>query len=83
MPGEDGYSLIKKVRALPPESGGRIPAVALTAYARAEDRVKALASGFQMHATKPIEPEELVVIVSSLAKWQGNTSISSFTVPAE
>jgi signal transduction histidine kinase len=53
MPEEDGYSLIEKVRALPSEEGGRIPAVALTAYARAEDRIKALASGFQVHAPKP------------------------------
>jgi PAS domain S-box-containing protein len=70
MPGEDGYSLIKKVRALPPHSGGRIPAVALTAYARAEDRIKALASGFQMHAPKPVEPAELAAIVASLSYWR-------------
>ena len=68
MPDEDGYSLIKKVRALPPQSGGRIPAVALTAYARAEDRIKALAWGFQMHAPKPIDPVELATIVASLAE---------------
>jgi CheY-like chemotaxis protein len=68
MPGEDGYSLIQKVRALPAQSGGRIPAVALTAYARAEDRIKALASGFQMHAPKPVEPAELAAIVVSLAE---------------
>jgi CheY-like chemotaxis protein len=70
MPGEDGYSLIEKVRALPSEEGGRIPAVALTAYARAEDRIKALASGFQVHAPKPIEPAELAAIVASLAQWR-------------
>jgi CheY-like chemotaxis protein len=69
MPGEDGYSLIKKVRALSPQKGGRIPAVALTAYARAEDRIKSLASGFQMHTPKPVEPAELAAIVESLAKW--------------
>lgn len=73
MPGEDGYSLIKKVRALPPQSGGRIPAIALTAYARAEDRIKALASGFQMHAPKPVEPAELAAIVASLARRDGST----------
>ncbi|HEX8237544.1 MAG TPA: PAS domain S-box protein [Abditibacteriaceae bacterium] len=67
MPGEDGYSLIQKVRALPSQSGGRIPAVALTAYARAEDRIKALTAGFQMHAPKPVEPAELAAIVASLA----------------
>jgi PAS domain S-box-containing protein len=68
MPGEDGYSLIEKVRQLPPQQGGRIPAVALTAYARAEDRIKALAAGFQMHAPKPVEPAELAAIVASLAE---------------
>ncbi len=67
MPDEDGYSLIKKLRALPPQQGGRIPAVALTAYARAEDRIKALSSGFQMHAPKPVESAELMAIVASLA----------------
>jgi CheY-like chemotaxis protein len=60
MPGEDGYALIRKVRALDAEQGGEIPAVALTAYARAEDRIRALASGFQLHMPKPVNPEELV-----------------------
>jgi len=68
MPGEDGYSLIKKVRALPSEKGGRIPALAMTAYARAEDRVNVLAAGFQMHVAKPVEAAELTMIVSSLAE---------------
>ena len=54
MPGEDGYALIAKVRALPAERGGRIPAAALTAYVRAEDRVKVLRSGFQLHVPKPL-----------------------------
>jgi CheY-like chemotaxis protein len=76
MPDEDGYSLIKKVRALPPQSGGRIPAVALTAYARAEDRIKALATGFQMHAPKPIEPAELAAIVASLAERRESVAIA-------
>lgn len=66
MPQEDGYSLIRKLRALPPEQGGRIPAVALTAYARAEDRKRALLSGYQMHISKPVEPSELIAVVSSL-----------------
>ncbi|RYF46701.1 MAG: response regulator, partial [Cytophagaceae bacterium] len=74
MPGEDGYSFIKKVRALPPQKGGSIPALALTAYARAEDRIKALNAGFQMHATKPIEPAELVAIVASLTQHHDNFS---------
>ncbi|HEX5731572.1 MAG TPA: GAF domain-containing protein [Blastocatellia bacterium] len=67
LPGEDGYVLIKKVRALDPERGGRIPAVALTAYARAEDRIRALTAGFQMHVPKPVEPTELVIVIASLS----------------
>ena len=67
MPGEDGYSLIAKVRALPPGEGGQTPAAALTAYARLEDRTKALRAGFQMHVPKPVEPAELVAVVANLA----------------
>lgn len=67
MPGEDGFSLIKKVRLLPREQGGKTPAIALTAYARAEDRIKALQSGFQMHIAKPIHLQELVAAVLNLA----------------
>src|SRR5215813_865884 len=67
MPDEDGYTLIGKLRALGPERGGGIPAVALTAYARSEDRMRALASGFQVHVPKPIEAGELVVVIASLA----------------
>ena len=66
MPGEDGYAFIRKLRALPREQGGRIPAIALTAYARAEDRRKALGAGFQNHAAKPIEPQELVLVIANL-----------------
>ena len=68
MGGEDGYSLIAKVRALPPEEGGNTPAAALTAYARVEDRTRALRAGFQMHVPKPVEPMELVTVVANLAK---------------
>ncbi len=67
MPGEDGYVLIKKVRALEPERSGRIPAVALTAYARADDRLRALASGYNMHVPKPVEPTELAIVIASLS----------------
>jgi signal transduction histidine kinase/ActR/RegA family two-component response regulator len=66
MPGEDGYGLITRIRALPPAEGGRTPAIALTAYARSEDRVRALAAGFQMHVAKPIEPAELVASVAAV-----------------
>jgi PAS domain S-box-containing protein len=65
MPGEDGYSLIKRVRSLGPSAGGSIPAIALTAYARFEDRVKAIAAGFQMHVAKPVEPIELITMVAA------------------
>ena len=68
MPEEDGYSLISRVRALPAESGGQIPAAALTAYVRAEDRMKVLRAGFHLHVAKPIEPAELVAVVANLAE---------------
>jgi PAS domain S-box-containing protein len=67
MPGEDGYSLIRQVRALSPAQGGQTPAAALTAYARLEDRMRVLRSGFQIHLPKPIEPAELVAVVANLA----------------
>ena len=67
MPAEDGYALIAAVRRLPAAAGGRVPAVALTAFARAADRVKALSAGYEMHAVKPVEPAELIAIVASLA----------------
>lgn len=67
MPGEDGYAFIKKVRTLEAGNGRQIPALALTAYARSEDRLKAFSSGYQMHLPKPVEPMELIVVVASLA----------------
>ena len=67
MPVEDGYSLITKIRALKPEDGGQTPAIALTAHARVEDRMRALSAGYQMHVPKPVEPAELVVVIASLA----------------
>jgi signal transduction histidine kinase len=67
MPGEDGYELIKKIRTREGEADRRIPAVALTAYARAEDRVRALSAGFQFYVPKPVEPTELAAVVASLA----------------
>ncbi len=71
MPGEDGYALIRQVRQLTPEQGGQIPAAALTAYARVEDRLQVLRSGFQIHLPKPIEPAELVAVVANLAQRIG------------
>jgi len=71
MPGDDGYALIARLRALGPGNGGNVPAIALTAYARVEDRLRVLAAGFQMHVPKPIEPAELVAVVGSVAGWHG------------
>jgi PAS domain S-box-containing protein len=67
MPETDGYALIEKVRQLPSERGGRIPAAALTAYARVEDRMRVLSAGYQMHIPKPVEPDELATVVGSIA----------------
>ena len=67
MPEEDGYVLIGRIRQLPADDGGTTPAVALTAYAREEDRAKALAAGFQCHLAKPVEPNDLLAGVCDLA----------------
>ncbi len=66
MPGTDGYELMRRVRRLPAERGGRIPAVALTAYAREQDRQRAIAAGYQLHLTKPVEVAELSATVAHL-----------------
>jgi signal transduction histidine kinase len=68
MPGEDGFDLISKVRAMDPECGGNIPAIALTAYAREEDRTRVLKAGFQRHVAKPVEPAALAAAVAGLAR---------------
>jgi CheY-like chemotaxis protein len=68
MPHEDGYDLIRQVRALPIAKGGNLPAAALTAYARAEDRRRVLSAGYSMHIPKPVEPSELVAVVMSLTR---------------
>ncbi len=66
MPGQDGYSLIRKVRALGPELGGKTPAVALTAFGRSEDRIRSLAADFNIHVSKPVDPAELTAIIASI-----------------
>jgi PAS domain S-box-containing protein len=66
MPDEDGYALIRKVRRLGDDEGGRTPAIALTAYAREEDRRAAIRAGFQTHMTKPVEPSELAEVIANL-----------------
>jgi PAS domain S-box-containing protein len=68
MPDKDGHALIEALRGFGPEHNGEIPAMALTAYARPEDRLRALRAGFQMHTAKPVDPAELVAIVASLAR---------------
>jgi PAS domain S-box-containing protein len=68
MPGEDGFALIEKVRGLAPEDGGEVPAVALTAYARDEDSMRAHAAGYQIHIPKPVDPTRLVSAVAGLAR---------------
>ena len=74
MPGEDGYSLIQRLRALPPEEGSEIPAIALTAMARPEDSETALAAGFQLHLPKPVDIDELTQSISDLASRNSGLS---------
>jgi CheY-like chemotaxis protein len=68
MPEMDGYALIREVRTRAPEQGGRVPAVALTAYARQEDRAAALRAGFDSHVAKPLEPAELLRVAATLLR---------------
>jgi signal transduction histidine kinase len=67
MPGMDGYALIEQVRGLDPDFGGLTPAVAVTAYASPQDRLRALQAGYQNHVAKPVEAEELAIVIASLA----------------
>jgi CheY-like chemotaxis protein len=66
MPVEDGYTLLRRLRGLPEERGGRTPVVALTAFAGGEDQVRGLESGFDRYFPKPIEPTELIVALADL-----------------
>jgi methionine synthase II (cobalamin-independent) len=77
MPGEDGYSLIRRLRAIEKIQENALPAVALSAYARTEDRTKSIRAGFQNHLAKPVEPSELLAIVGSLAGRTAATSDSA------
>lgn len=77
MPHEDGYSFIRKIRALPPIMGGNIPAIALTAYAAASDARLATEAGFQMHVGKPIEPAQLVALIAHLSGGRPESSSSA------
>jgi CheY-like chemotaxis protein len=71
-----GYGLLRRVRALPPEQGGDTPAVAITAFAPSEGRRRALMAGFQMHVPKPVEPAELIAIVTSHFNAQRRTGMT-------
>jgi CheY-like chemotaxis protein len=66
MPGEDGYALVRKLRARPPEAGGALPAVALSAHAARDDAERSRAAGFELHIAKPIDPESLVDALAGL-----------------
>jgi len=68
MPGVDGYDLIKRVRGLPPDRGGKVPAIALTAYTRTEDRLQSLRAGYDMHVPKPVELAELVAVAATVVR---------------
>jgi len=75
MPGEDGYALIEKVRRQESAQGAKaLPAVAITAYARKEDRESALAAGFDTHVAKPLDPEELLATLAEVAGRGGSTA---------
>ena len=81
MPGEDGYALLRKVRARELGGAGAIPAVALTAHTGVEDRIRALTAGYQMYLPKPVEPAELVAVVASLG-GRGESSGRAAGAPA-
>ena len=68
MPEEDGFALIRRVRARPSERGGGVPAAAVSAYVGEENRLQALAAGFQLHVAKPVDPQELIEMVLSLSR---------------
>ena len=67
MPNGDGYDLIREIRQRDEATGRWLPAAALTAYARAEDRMRAISAGYQMHVAKPVDPQELLTVIASLA----------------
>jgi CheY-like chemotaxis protein len=70
MPGEDGLALVRRLRARSTETGGRMPALALTAYSRSEDRAAAIRAGFDSHLAKPVDPSELTLTIAALVRNQ-------------
>src|SRR5262249_61660292 len=77
VPGDVGYALIQRHRAKETERVRAIPALAVTAYARAEDRTRALSAGFQMHVAKPLEPADFVAAIASLVRKDGRAALDS------
>ena len=75
MPGENGYSLLRIIRDREAPNTPKLPAIALTASARAEDRMRTLGAGFQMHVPKPVEPAELLTVVASVAGRLGQRNV--------
>ncbi|HEV7800908.1 MAG TPA: response regulator [Burkholderiales bacterium] len=71
MPDVDGYELLRRIRTLGEANGGKLPAIALTAFARSEDRTRALRAGFLVHVSKPLEPSELIATVAAVAGHSG------------
>jgi CheY-like chemotaxis protein len=82
LPDVDGYELIQRVRKSEASSGAAIPAIALTAYARFEDRTKALRAGYQAHIAKPVEPAELLATIGSFASWVAGRRAARESTPA-
>lgn len=82
MPGTDGYQFIRAVRQLSEDEGGNSPAIALTAFARSEDRQRAMLAGFDMHIAKPVEPAELIAVVARLARRRAITTPSRLRLTA-
>lgn len=80
MPGEDGYSLVRRIRMLPPQQGGRTGSIALTAHAGAHDLTRLISAGFHRHVPKPLEPRELVMAITALLKL--NPEKAEGTLPA-
>jgi CheY-like chemotaxis protein len=76
MSEEGGYSFIRQLHALSPDEGGGTPAVALSAYSRAEDRARALLAGFKAHVPKPIDPVELVAVLKAVLPRKGRPAAS-------
>jgi CheY-like chemotaxis protein len=83
MPGVDGYALIQAVRKLPERAGGRVPAIAVTAFARPQDRARAFLAGFDVYLAKPVDPAELVAVMCNLTGRRESAGVIGETGPVE